>query len=377
MKEIVNTKCDSIKKECFDAVETISNKVGSQMENVDRLKEQFEALEQETNDQIRSLSMRCEENKELIEAQEGKFGDQLKDLTEILHHKALELDQKIENALIETTEKINQFDEKQQMFQFETNKELSQKADIEDLKRKLDINQYQQFVEKTYNNFTEKMNENIQLIETNINNQETKQKEFDENITTINAERNTFKLFVSERFNELQSAIENPVDIDSLKQEISQQILEDQEAFKEEMIALIKASAKDGGVQPSFGTQSGNCIACGRGPSSFQPLPGKSPSPQKKPKHGGGFNRLPSRRRSMDMRLPNREKFMKSCGSNEDLANIKDKMSELISSPKTPNQRRKSTTFLNENNKIVPMANNTKVIVENEPVRVKIPDIND
>merc|ERR1712157_688205 len=144
---------------------------------------------------------------------------------------------------------------------------------------------------------------------------------------------------------------------------ISEQIVADQEAFKQEMIALIRVSAQNGGQPSSMGTQNGNCIACGRGPSNFQPLPVKSPSPKKKPQHGGGFSRLPSRRKSMEM-----SKRMSSPSN--------DKLDKLIDSKLSPKsaQRRKST--------MSHMADNagkkqSKVVVENDPVRVKIPDIND
>ena len=70
-KEAFSARCDAVKAECLDSVQAISNKVGKSLENVDRLKEQFENLEQETNDQLRGLSMRCEENREAIEAQVG------------------------------------------------------------------------------------------------------------------------------------------------------------------------------------------------------------------------------------------------------------------------------------------------------------------
>eukprot|EP01084_Bolivina_argentea_P179844 310746_1 len=315
MKETVNNKCNDVKKECLSAVDTISNKVGKSLENVDRLQEQFENLEQETNDQIRSLSIRCEENKELIEEQDNKFKDQLNEMTEILHNKALELDTKIENCLNETTNKINQFDEKQQIFQFETNKELSQKADIEDLKHKLDTNKYEEFMRNVYNINNKKINENIQTIETNMNNQINIQNEINNNINNIKETQNTFKIYTDEKINELESMINNPIDIDNIKQEIMQQIIDEQSNFREEIISLIKESSNNGGIgqSPSFGTRSGNCIACGRGPSNFQPLPVKSPSPSKKNHHGGGFNRLPSRRKSMDIN----KRLLKSCESNE------------------------------------------------------------
>eukprot|EP00483_Globobulimina_turgida_P013597 UN13622 len=133
----MTNQCNLLKQECLSVVETISNKVSKSLENCENLKDDFENLQQETSDEIRSLSIRCEENKELIQEQDNKFKDDLNELTQILHNKALELDTKIENCLNETTDKINKFDEKQQLFQFETNKELSQKADIEDLKHKL------------------------------------------------------------------------------------------------------------------------------------------------------------------------------------------------------------------------------------------------
>merc|ERR1712048_629021 len=113
---------------------------------------------------LRGLSMRCDENKELIEDQDGKFKDSLNELTEILHQKAMDLDTKIEACLAETTEKCQAMDEKQQVFQFETNKELSQKADIEDLKHKLDKCKYEEFMAEIYHNFTQKMDSQISKI---------------------------------------------------------------------------------------------------------------------------------------------------------------------------------------------------------------------
>ena len=113
-----------------------------------------------------------------------------------------------------------------------------------------------------------------------------------------------------------------------------------------------------------MGTQNGNCIACGRGPSNFQPLPVKSPSPKKKPQHGGGFSRLPSRRKSaMEMgklmASPSREKL--------------DKLIDSNLSPKSVSRRKSTMTHLadNQNKK------QHKVAIENDPVRVKIPNIND
>eukprot|EP01083_Nonionella_stella_P071679 192697_1 len=374
MKQTLNDECHTLKQECLEAVNKVSSKVGKSLENVDRLKEQFENLEQENNDQIRSLSMRCDENKELILEQDNKFKDQLNELTEILHNKALELDAKIENCLNETTNKITQFDEKQQMFQFETNKELSHKADIEDLKHKLDISKYDEFVQKTYNDFTGKMVENMKQIETNIDAQQAQQNQASQDLMTMKSESAIFKTTVDTKLDQLQSMINNPVDITAIKQEITQQILDDQARLRDEMIQLIQQSANSGalGQAPSFGTQSGNCIACGRGPSTFQPLPFKSPSPNKKPKHGGGFNRLPSRRQSVDV-----SKRLKACESQERLDT---ESMRIVTSPKSGKasaRRRKSTSYLADSTKSNRTPKVSKSIVENDPVRVQIPDIND
>jgi len=373
IKETLNARCDLVKKECIEAVETVTNKVGKSIENVDRLKQDFENLEQETNDQIRNLSVRCDENKELIEEQDNKFKDQLNELTQILHDKALSLDTKIENCLNETANQIQAFDEKQQLFKFETNKELSQKADVEDLKHKLDISKYEEFMQNIYHQFTEKINENIKIIETNIDNQQSKQSEIDENIQSIKSTQDTFKTFIDDKLNELQTMINNPVDVDSIKQEITQQVVEDQANFREEVISMIQQSANSGGLgqTPAFGTKSGNCIACGRGPSTFQPLPCKSPSPQKKPKHGGGFSRLSSRRKSMDVT----RRLLKSCDSQEKLGLNETNNADGVTSPKSA-RRRKSTSYLSDTSKLN-QVKTQKTIIENDPVRVKIPDVND
>jgi len=356
MKAVMSEKCEAIKTECADAIEAVKEKVGKSVENIDRMKADFENLEQECNDQLRGLSMRCDENKELIEEQDGKFKDSLNELTEILHQKAMDLDNKIEVCLAETTEKCQQMNEKQQIFQFETNNELAQKADIEDLKHKLDKVKYEEFMADIYHNFVQKMDADISKINQNMSKNETKTQTNEEEISGIKALQDTVKSFMDSQFAELRTMISNPVDVDGIKKEISDQMEKENEAFREEMIALIRASAQNGANQPSsMGTQNGNCIACGRGPSNFQPLPVKSPSPKKKPQHGGGFSRLPSRRKSMHM-SPSSDKL--------------DKLIDSKLSPTKSNKRRKSTmSHLTNENK--------KVVIENDAVRVKIPDVND
>jgi len=300
MKNAMNERCDSVKEECMAAVQTISDKVGKSLENVDQLKEQFENLEQETNDQLRGLSMRCEENREAIEAQDNKFKDQLNDLTEILHAKALELDTKIEKCLEETTQRINQFDEKQQAFQFETNKELAQKADLEDLKHKLDISKYEEF-KAIYHSFTERQEQIIQSLEGKLEDQSSEQQAIADRLHSTDAQHEAFKVNTNQRLDALQLAVENPVDVESIKQEICGQVAAEQEMFKEEVMALVKQAAAGISNPSSMGTRSGNCIACGQNTSAFPAMKVRSPSPSKKPKHGGGFSRLPSRRKSMDL----------------------------------------------------------------------------
>ena len=368
-KEDINNKCQSIKSECLSAVKTIENKVGKSVENVDRLKEQFENLEQETNDQLRSLSSRCEENKELIIEQDNKFKDQLNELTEILHNKAIELDTKIENCLNETANKIEKFDEKQQNFQFEINKELAQKADIQDLKHKLDKSSYENFINNTYNSFNDKITENIKLIETNIDNQDQKQSEISDDIINIKSTQSSLKDIIDSKFAELLERINNPVDTDMIKEQIMESMIDNQQAFKQEIVGFIN-SALNKNDAPAFGSQNGNCIVCGRGPSQFQPLPVKSPSPQKKPKHGGGFNRLPSRRKSISDATSGgniTRRSLKSVESTDKLIDESD-LNQIMSSPKT--SRRKSTSILAD------MRKSAKVTIENNPLRVKIPDDN-
>merc|ERR1719334_2343441 len=232
MKKTLNERCDSVKAECMAAVQTISDKVGKSLENVDRLKEQFENLEQETNDQLRGLSMRCEENKEAIEEQDSKFKDQLNDLTEILHAKALELDTKIEKCLEETTQRINQFDEKQQVFQFETNKELAQKADLEDLKHKLDISKYEEF-KAIYRSFQEQQEELIQSVEGKLEDHSSEQRALTDRISSTDAQHEQYKVVTNERLDALQRAVDNPVDTDSIKEEICTHLAAENELFKE------------------------------------------------------------------------------------------------------------------------------------------------
>merc|ERR1719334_1276280 len=142
--------------------------------------------------------MRCEENKEAIEEQDNKFKDQLNDLTEILHAKALELDTKIEKCLEETTQRITQFDEKQQVFQFETNKELAQKADLEDLKHKLDISKYEEF-KAIYQSFTERQEELIQSVEGKLEDHSSAQQAIADRLTSTNTQHDAFKLNTNER----------------------------------------------------------------------------------------------------------------------------------------------------------------------------------
>merc|ERR1719295_536623 len=244
--------------------------------------------------------MRCEENKEAIEEQDNKFKNQLNDLTEILNAKAMELDTKIEKCLEETTQRINQFDEKQQVFQFETNKELSQKADIEDLKHKLDISKYEEF-KTIYQSFVERQDELIQSVEGKLEDHSAEQRALTDRISSTDAQHQQYKVVTNERLDALQRAVDNPVDTDSIKEEICTQVAAENELFKEEVMALVKQAAAGVSNPSSVGTRSGNCIACGQSTSAFPPMKLRSPSPTKKPKHGGGFNRLPSRRKSMDL----------------------------------------------------------------------------
>jgi len=293
-------RCDAVRRECLDSVAAIQEKMGKSLENVDRLKEQFENLEQETNDQLRGLSMRCEENKELIEDQDNKFKDQLNDLTEILHAKALELDTKIEKCLEDTTLRINQFDEKQQVFQFETNRELAQKADLEDLRHKLDVSKFEEF-KALYRSFAERQEELMLSVEGKIEGQGSEQRALADRLSSADAQHEDFKAATNERLDALQIAVDHPVDVEGIKQEICAQVAAEQELFKEEMLALVKQAAAGVANPSSMGTRSGNCIACGQNTSAFPPMKVRSPSPTKKPKHGGGFNRMPSRRKSMDL----------------------------------------------------------------------------
>jgi len=332
-KQGLEERCDGVKEECMAAVATIANKVGKSLENVDRLKEQFESLESETKDQLRGLSARCEENKELIEEQDSKFKNSLAELTEILHEKAMDLDRKIEECLEQTTQRINQFDAKQQEFQFETNKELANKADIEDMKHKLDISAFEEF-KAIYTTFVEKEEAQLQQIESQVAEGESERKSLDESLSAMTNKHEAFKQYVEDKFSAMQRALDNPVDVDSIKEQVAEQLLAEQEAMKEELIALIKQSAAGVANPPSLGTRSGNCIACGRN-SSFKPMQVNSPSPKKKPKHGGGFNRL-SRRKSTDVG----HKFK----SGEDIM----RESQGLGSPKSPGMatRRNSTSYV-------------------------------
>ena len=217
-----------------------------------------------------------------------------------MHAKALELDTKIEKCLEETTQRINQFDEKQQVFQFETNKELAQKADLEDLKHKLDISKYEEF-KGIYQSFTERQEQLIQSVEGKLEEQGSEQQAIADRLTSTDGQHEVFKMNTKQRLDALQLAVENPVDVESIKQEICGQVAADQELFKAEVMALLKQAAAGVSNPSSVGTRSGNCIACGQSTSAFPPMKIRSPSPSKKPKHGGGFNRLPSRRKSMDL----------------------------------------------------------------------------
>ena len=301
-----------------------------------------------------------------------------------MHNKAIELDTKIENCLNETTEKIEKFDEKQQNFQFEINKELAQKADIQDLKHKLDINQYENFINNTFNSFNNKITENIKLIETNIDNSEQRQTEIFEDLNNMKTTQSSLKDMIDSKFAELLDKINNPVDINIIKEQIMESMIDSQESFKEDIVGFINTSLNKNDA-PAFGSSSGNCIACGRGPSQFQPLPVKSPSPSKKPKHGGGFSRLPSRRKSISDAASAANTARRSLsgrvGSTDKLINDDGKggsvgipQQQIMTSPKV--NRRKSTSILNDMRKKSRDSNN-KVTIDNDPIRVKIPDVNE
>jgi len=361
----LSARCDEVRQECLDSVQAISDKVGKSLENVDRLKEQFENLEQETNDQLRGLSMRCEENKEAIEEQDSKFKDQLNDLTEILHAKALELDTKIEKCLEETTQRITQFDEKQQVFQFETNKELAQKADLEDLKHKLDVSKFDEF-KAIYRSFQEQQEELIQSVEGKLEGQSAEQRATADRLSSSNAQHDEFEVVTNERIDALQIAVENPVDVEAIKQEICGQVAAEQEAFKEEVMALVKQAAAGVSNPSSVGTRSGNCIACGQSTSAFPAMKVRSPSPTKKPKHGGGFNRMPSRRKSMDL-----GQFGSHSGNGEESRNLQ--------SPKSPTARRSSASYVADLHDTSPSKRaaasllrkaGMKVLVQDDPVSI-------
>lgn len=362
-KDSLEQRCDGVKTECMAAVATISNKVGKSLENVDRLKEQFESLETETKDQLRGLSARCEENKDLIEEQDSKFKQSLADLTEILHEKAMDLDRKIEECLEQTTERINQFDAKQQEFQFETNKELANKADIEDMKHKLDISAFEEF-KASYTAFAEKEEAQIKQIETRMADGEGKQQQLNEHLCAMTSKHEAFKEYVEGKFSDMQSAIDNPVDTEGIKQEVQEAIREEQELMKEELIALIKQSAAGISNPPAFGSKSGNCIACGRN-SSFKPMQVTSPSPKKKPKHGGGFNRI-DRRKSANVghKFKSGEDIMRESGG--------------LGSPKSPSMssRRRSTGYVADladpSNALLQKAG-MKVLIDNGPL--KLPEV--
>eukprot|EP00484_Ammonia_sp_Unknown_P009423 CAMPEP_0197072968 /NCGR_PEP_ID=MMETSP1384-20130603/210367_1 /TAXON_ID=29189 /ORGANISM="Ammonia sp." /LENGTH=528 /DNA_ID=CAMNT_0042511793 /DNA_START=97 /DNA_END=1683 /DNA_ORIENTATION=- len=418
MKQSFNAQCSEIKKECLDAVEAVSSRVGKSLENLDRLRQEFENLSQETDDQLRSLSVRCDENKELIEEQDNKFKDQLNEMTEILHNKALELDAKIESCLNETTEKIQQFDAKQQAFQFEINNELSQKADINDLKHKLesclnettkkiqqfdakqqafqfeinnelsqkaDINdlkhkldssEHEQFVQKTYQLFAQNMQESMENMKASLDDQQTKQSQISGEMSTMKTFQTEMSSKVESKFDELAAMINNPVDVDKIKMEIKQQMVEEQAALRDELVELVQSmmSSAAGGLalsSPALGTQNGNCIACGRGPSQFQALPGKSPSPHKKPAHGGGFSRV--RRGSSTM--PNTaRRALKSSGSDDALL-AGSPHNAGVKSP-TSAKRRKSLSYMADAmNKIDGF--DRRVTIETDPIRIKIPDVDE
>mmetsp|Transcript_65155 Transcript_65155/g.103734 ORF Transcript_65155/g.103734 Transcript_65155/m.103734 type:complete len:487 (-) Transcript_65155:115-1575(-) len=376
MKQSFNAQCSEIKKECLDAVEAVSSRVGKSLENLDRLRQEFENLSQETDDQLRSLSVRCDENKELIEEQDNKFKDQLNEMTEILHNKALELDAKIESCLNETTEKIQQFDAKQQAFQFEINNELSQKADINDLKHKLDSSEHEQFVQKTYQLFAQNMQESMENMKASLDDQQTKQSQISGEMSTMKTFQTEMSSKVESKFAELAAMINNPVDVDKIKMEIKQQMVEEQAALRDELVELVQSmmSSAAGGLalsSPALGTQNGNCIACGRGPSQFQALPGKSPSPHKKPAHGGGFSRV--RRGSSTM--PNTaRRALKSSGSDDALL-AGSPHNAGVKSP-TSAKRRKSLSYMADAmNKIDGF--DRRVTIETDPIRIKIPDVDE
>ncbi len=289
--------------------------------------------------------------------QDNKFKDQLTDLTEILHAKALELDTKIEKCLDETTQRINQFDEKQQVFQFETNKELAQKADIEDLKHKLDISKYEEF-EAIFQSFKEQQEELAQAVEGKIEDQNSEQQALADRLSSANTQHEEFKVVTNERIDALQIAVENPVDVEAIKMEICNQVAADQELFKEEVMALVKQAAAGVSNPSSMGTRSGNCIACGQSTSAFPPMKVRSPSPTKKPKHGGGFNRMPSRRKSMDY-------GQSSTGEN------------TLQSPKSPNSmRRNSASYIADLADASPSRRSSlrkagmKVLIQDDPVNI-------
>mmetsp|Transcript_56118 Transcript_56118/g.93528 ORF Transcript_56118/g.93528 Transcript_56118/m.93528 type:complete len:504 (+) Transcript_56118:59-1570(+) len=395
LKQTLNDKANEVKQECMSAVDAVSNRVGQSLQNLDRLQQELELA----NDQLRALSVRCDENKELIEEQDNKFKDDLNELTQILHHKALELDEKIDNCLSETTHKIAEFDGKQQQFQFEMNGELAQKADINDLKHKLDKDEYQRFVSETYAQYRQRMDEHVQSVQQSLEEQRAQQSQMTEDVRGVKEAQSTMHDQFDVRLAELQSAMRNPVDADRIKHEIVQQFAEDQQSFREEMLSMMQQMLSSGGggmasQAPMFGTQSGNCIACGRGPSQFQPLPNKSPSPSKKPKHGGGFNRL--RKASVSgtsSTNPTTRRILKMSGSDDNLTNIA-KM-QHFKSPET--LRRKSVGYTlaaaaahhqqanNENVNVNVNANvnalkefaQQQSAIDSDAVHVKIPDIND
>ena len=294
--------------------------------------------------------------------QDNKFKDQLNDLTEILHAKALELDTKIEKCLEETTQRITQFDEKQQVFQFETNKELAQKADLEDLKHKLDISKYEEF-EAIYQSNKERQEERIQSVDTKIEDQSSEQRALADRLSSTDAQHQQFEVVTNERIDALQIAVENPVDVEAIKQEICNQVAADQELFKEEVMALVKQAAAGISNPSSMGTRSGNCIACGQNTSAFPAMKMRSPSPTKKPKHGGGFNRMPSRRKSMDL---------------GQFASTGEK--DRLQSPKSPNSvRRSSASYIADLGDASPSRRSSasllrkagmKVLVQDDPVNI-------
>lgn len=290
-KDEIKKKCDGLKKECSTSIKTIDNKVDKTIKNLDRLQETFENLDREINDELRALSIRCEENNELILAQDNKYKDELNELQDILHDKGIELDNKIENCLNEAIEKVDKFDEKQQNVQFNINKELTEKADIQDLKHKLDITQYENFIDNVYNSFNDKISENIKSLETNLNNTDKKQTAIFEDLNNIKTSQLKLRDMIHDKFTKLCDKQSNAIDIDIMHQKVMESVIESQEAFKQDIIELIQESLNNNDAT-AFGSKSANFVARGRGYSGS--------SQAAKLIHGATYSRdrVPSRRRS-------------------------------------------------------------------------------